>query len=67
MTPLSVRGNEFCELTYKIHAITLKKLISYILDFFPPTYKRGDSFWPLGDDGKLICEDTDYVDTWKVG
>ncbi|XP_072025160.1 aldo-keto reductase 1B-like [Amphiura filiformis] len=30
------------------------------------TSKSGDNFWPLGDDGKLIFEDIDYVDTWKA-
>ncbi|XP_072025157.1 aldo-keto reductase family 1 member A1-like [Amphiura filiformis] len=33
---------------------------------WPFAFKSGDVFWPVGDDGKLIFEDIDYVDTWKA-
>jgi len=46
--------------------VTQMDYFDLYLMHWPMAFKRGDNFWPLGDDGKLICENTDYVDTWKA-
>ncbi|XP_050315938.1 aldo-keto reductase family 1 member B1-like [Anthonomus grandis grandis] len=49
---------------------TLKSLrLDYLdqyLTHWPMGFQESDSFYPLGEDGKLQHSDVDYVDSWKA-
>ncbi|KAI8307467.1 hypothetical protein K4K59_010837 [Colletotrichum sp. SAR11_240] len=40
--------------------------VDLYLMHYPCAFKRGPDFMPMGPDGKIIPDSTDFVDTWKA-
>ncbi|KAK1845089.1 aldehyde reductase [Colletotrichum chrysophilum] len=40
--------------------------VDLYLMHYPCAFKRGPDFMPIGPDGKMIPDSTDFVDTWKA-
>lgn len=40
--------------------------VNLYLTHYPCAFRRGPDFMPMGPDGKIIPDSTDFVDTWKA-